>query len=82
MTLFAAELLKELKPFIEEGVSPQVIMAGVRRAASLVGPLLIAVYSCRRSTRSRKLPCRCRVRMKSSFANCWRNVLLLPCLPN
>ncbi|KAI8894342.1 chaperonin Cpn60/TCP-1 family [Globomyces pollinis-pini] len=35
VTLFAAELLKEIKQFIEEGVSPQIIIKGFRRASVL-----------------------------------------------
>ena len=35
VTLFAAELLKEIKQFVEEGVSPQIIIKGFRRAALL-----------------------------------------------
>ena len=36
VTLFAAELLKEIKQFIEEGVSPQLIVKGFRKASVLV----------------------------------------------
>ncbi|KAI8816147.1 chaperonin Cpn60/TCP-1 family [Fimicolochytrium jonesii] len=35
VTLFAAELLKEVKSYIEEGVAPQVIIKGFRRASVL-----------------------------------------------
>ncbi|TPX36443.1 hypothetical protein SeLEV6574_g08042 [Synchytrium endobioticum] len=35
VTLFAAELLKEVKSYIEEGVPPQTIIKGYRRAVSL-----------------------------------------------
>lgn len=35
MTLFAAELLKEVKPFIEEGLSPQTVIKGFRNACVL-----------------------------------------------
>jgi T-complex protein 1 subunit eta len=35
VTLFAAELLKEIKQFIEEGVSPQIIIKGFRKASLL-----------------------------------------------
>ena len=35
VTLFAAELLKEIKQFIEEGVSPQLIVKGFRKASVL-----------------------------------------------
>ncbi|KAJ3102400.1 T-complex protein 1 subunit eta [Phlyctochytrium planicorne] len=35
VTLFAAELLKEVKQYIEEGVSPQIIIKGFRRASVL-----------------------------------------------
>lgn len=36
VTLFAAELLKEIKPFIEDGVAPQIIIKGFRKASVLV----------------------------------------------
>lgn len=36
VALFAAELLKEIKQFVEEGVPPQVIIKGFRRASQLV----------------------------------------------
>ncbi|KAJ3360658.1 T-complex protein 1 subunit eta [Kappamyces sp. JEL0680] len=35
VTLFAAELLKEIKQFIEEGVSPEIIIKGFRKASVL-----------------------------------------------
>jgi len=35
VSLFAAELLKEVKSYIEEGVSPQIIIKGFRRASQL-----------------------------------------------
>ncbi|KAJ3396291.1 T-complex protein 1 subunit eta [Lobulomyces angularis] len=35
VTLFAAELLKEVKLFVEEGLPPQVIIKGFRRASQL-----------------------------------------------
>ena len=35
VTLLGAELLKEIKSFVEEGVSPQVIIKGFRKARSL-----------------------------------------------
>ncbi|WVO16180.1 T-complex protein 1, eta subunit [Cryptococcus depauperatus] len=35
VTLLAAEILKEVRPFIEEGVSPHVIIKGLREAKSL-----------------------------------------------
>ncbi|KAI9001897.1 chaperonin Cpn60/TCP-1 family [Gaertneriomyces semiglobifer] len=35
VTLFAAELLKEVKSYVEEGVAPQVIIKGYRKAALL-----------------------------------------------
>lgn len=36
VTLFAAELLNQVKNFIEDGVSPQIIIKGFRRASLLV----------------------------------------------
>lgn len=36
VTLFAAELLREIKQYVEEGVSPQVIIKGLRRSSQLV----------------------------------------------
>ncbi|KAH6587731.1 hypothetical protein BASA61_006201, partial [Batrachochytrium salamandrivorans] len=36
VTLFAAELLREVKQYIEEGVSPQIIIKGFRAASMLV----------------------------------------------
>jgi T-complex protein 1 subunit eta len=35
VTLLAAEMLKEVKQFIEDGVSPQIIIKGFRTAAML-----------------------------------------------
>ncbi|KAI8921949.1 chaperonin Cpn60/TCP-1 family [Powellomyces hirtus] len=35
VTLFAAELLKEIKSYVDEGVAPQVIIKGFRRASVL-----------------------------------------------
>ncbi|KAG4091409.1 chaperonin Cpn60/TCP-1 family [Neocallimastix lanati (nom. inval.)] len=35
VSLFAAELLKEVKSYIEEGVSPQIIIKGFRKASQL-----------------------------------------------
>ncbi|KAJ3307706.1 T-complex protein 1 subunit eta [Gonapodya sp. JEL0774] len=35
VTLLAAELLKEAKPYIEEGVPPQIVIKGFRQAATL-----------------------------------------------
>lgn len=36
VVLLAAQLLKEIKPYIEEGVSPHIIMKGFRQATKLV----------------------------------------------
>jgi T-complex protein 1 subunit eta len=36
VSLFAAELLKEIKSYIEEGIAPQVVIKGFRKAAQLV----------------------------------------------
>jgi T-complex protein 1 subunit eta len=36
VTLFAAELLSEIKQYIEEGVSPQIIINGFRKSSLLV----------------------------------------------
>lgn len=41
VTLLAAELLKEVKGFIEEGVPAQVIIKGFRKASLLVSGFLI-----------------------------------------
>lgn len=38
VTLLAAEILKEVRSFIEEGVSPHVIIKGLREARTLVCP--------------------------------------------
>ncbi len=35
MVILAAELLKNAKPFIEEGVHPQIIIRAYRKAANL-----------------------------------------------
>ena len=43
VTLLAAELMREAKPFIEDGVSPHVIIKGYRKAAELVRPRSRAV---------------------------------------
>lgn len=39
VVLLAAQLLKEVRGYIEEGVSPQIIMKGFRQAAQLVSCL-------------------------------------------
>ena len=36
VTLFAGELLKEIRPFIEDGMNPQVLVKGFRHASTLV----------------------------------------------
>lgn len=36
VVLLAAELMREARPFIEDGVSPHVIIKGYRKAAELV----------------------------------------------
>ena len=36
VVLLAAQLLKEVRGYIEEGVSPHIIMKGFRKAAQLV----------------------------------------------
>ncbi len=36
VALFAAELLKEIKLFVEEGLPPQVIIKGFRKASEMV----------------------------------------------
>ena len=36
VTLLAGELLKEMKPFIEDGVHPQIIIRCIRKAVALV----------------------------------------------
>jgi chaperonin GroEL (HSP60 family) len=41
VVLLAGELLKEVKGYIEEGVSPHVIIKGYRQAARLVSELII-----------------------------------------
>lgn len=38
VTLLAAELMREARPFIEDGVSPHIIIKGYRKAAQLVRP--------------------------------------------
>lgn len=35
VTIFAGELMKEAKPFLEEGISPHIIMKGYRKAVQL-----------------------------------------------
>ncbi len=42
--MLAAEFLKNAKPFIEDGVHPQIIMKAYRKAADLV---CLCVYVCR-----------------------------------
>ena len=39
VTLLAAQLLKEVRNYIEEGVSPHIIMKGYRKACQLVSTL-------------------------------------------
>jgi len=41
VVLLAGEFLKQCKPFIEEGVHPQVIVRAFRRATSLVQELYL-----------------------------------------
>jgi T-complex protein 1 subunit eta len=36
VVLFAGELLREVKEFVEDGVSPHTIIKGIRRASQLV----------------------------------------------
>lgn len=36
VTIFAGELLKEIRPFIEDGMNPQVLVKGFRHASTLV----------------------------------------------
>jgi uncharacterized protein YciI len=38
----AAEILKEVKPFVEEGVGSHIIIKGLRQARDLVSPLTCA----------------------------------------
>ena len=38
VVLLAAQLLKEVRGYIEEGVSPHIVMKGFRQAAQLVRP--------------------------------------------
>lgn len=40
VVLLAAQLLKEVRSFIEEGVSPHIIMKGFRQASQLVRAIL------------------------------------------
>ena len=44
VVLLAAELLKQVRGFIEEGVSPHIIMKGFRQASQLVCFIPIIVY--------------------------------------
>ena len=58
VVLLAAQLLKEVRGYIEEGVSPHIIIKGFRKAAQLVRAFSTArlhTYPCsrRRSTTSR-----------------------------
>lgn len=43
VVLLAGEFLKQCKPFIEEGVHPQVIIKSFRKATQLVG---FVIHSC------------------------------------
>lgn len=43
VVLLAAQLLKEVRSYIEEGVSPHIIMKGFRQAAQLVCPRLLSL---------------------------------------
>lgn len=40
VVLFAAQLLKEVRGYVEEGVSPHIIMKGFRKASQIVRQLL------------------------------------------
>jgi T-complex protein 1 subunit eta len=44
VVLIAAQLLKEVKSYIEEDVSPHIIMKGFRQAAQLVRVLFLTVF--------------------------------------
>ena len=45
MTLLAGEFLKQVKPYIDEGVHPQIIIRSFRKALFLVRKLYIFVLS-------------------------------------
>jgi chaperonin GroEL (HSP60 family) len=58
LTIRAAEILKEVKPFLEEGVGVHVIIKGLRQARDLVSStdqtrdkLRLTIRRSRRSTR-------------------------------
>lgn len=45
VVLLAAQLLKEVRGYIEEGVSPHIIMKGFRKAAQLVRVAIVELHS-------------------------------------
>lgn len=47
VVLLAARLLKEVRGYVEEGVSPHIIMKGLRKASQLVSPSLQIIAVCR-----------------------------------
>ena len=44
VVLLAAQLLKEVRGYIEEGVSPHIIMKGFRKASQLVDSIAFIVF--------------------------------------
>lgn len=58
VTLLAAEFLKQIKPYVEEGLHPQIIIRAFRTATQLVskGPPLAVkeAHSCLRDERTRQ----------------------------
>lgn len=63
VTILAGELMKEAKPFLEEGISPQTIMKGYRRALKLaidkINEIAVDVTAERSDNDSRELLERC-----------------------
>ena len=81
VVVLAGEFLKEVRSFIEEGVSPRVIIRGYREAGRLAVEKVkeIAVKIERNDETCVFIPIEL---MAVNSVNYWRNVLLLPCRQN
>ena len=44
IVLLSTEILKLCKPFVEEGLHPQTIVKGLRKASKIVSPYSISIF--------------------------------------
>jgi chaperonin GroEL (HSP60 family) len=81
VVVLAGEFLKEVRSFIEEGVSPRVIIRGYREAGRLAVEKVkeIAVKVERNDETYLSSWLKLMIENSESY---WRSVPLLPCLPN